>query len=208
MKSQLPLSYRELVSTDNLLAAWQEFIRGKRSKPDVQLFSRDLMDNIQMLHHELADCAYQHQGYYRFTITDPKPRVINKAAVRDRLVHHAVYRQLYPFFDHTFTADSFSCRGGKGTHKALDQFRTKARQVSQNHTRTCWVLKCDIRKFFDSVDHATLFGILDSYIPNRQIKNLLRLIVRSFETAPGRGLPLGNLTSQLLVNVYMSSTNL
>src|SRR5260370_19511743 len=106
------------------------------------------MDNVLQLHKDLTEKKYQHSAYYAFNISDHKPRNIHKATVRDRLLHHAIYRVLYPFFDRAFIADSYSCRLGKGTHAALNRFRTFSRAVSKNNTRTCWVLKCDIKKFF------------------------------------------------------------
>jgi RNA-directed DNA polymerase len=163
------------------------------------------MHNILALHRELAAGAYRHGGYHHFKIADPKPRDIHKASVRDRLVHHALYRQLYPFFDRIFISDSYSCRLGKGTHRAMNRFRTFAYQASKNNTRTCWVLKCDIRKFFASIDQPTLFAILRQYLSDERTLSLLWDIVESFHsTAPGKGLPLGNLTSQLLVNIYLN----
>ncbi len=193
--------------------AWQEFGRGKRGKRDVQEFGRRLMDNILALHEDLANKTYRHGGYQSFRICDPKPRHIHKASVRDRLLHHAIYRLLYPFFDRTFTSDSFSCRKDKGTHKAFNRFRAMAYKVSRNHTRTCWILKCDIRKFFASIDHEVLLEILRTYIPDKDILWLLENVVESFTTVDSRlrgndnrriGLPLGNLTSQLFANVYMN----
>ncbi len=163
------------------------------------------MGNIIRLHGELASKSYHHSPYHAFNISDPKPRNIHKATVRDRLLHHAIYRVLYPFFDRTFIADSYSCRLGKGTHKAMARFQSCAYRVSRNHTRTCWVLKCDIRKFFASIDQHVLKGILAEYIPDPDILWLLDRVISSFHsTAPGIGLPLGNLTSQLLVNVSMN----
>ena len=165
------------------------------------------MANVLALHRDLSSGAYRHGGYEHFRINDPKPRDIHKALVRDRLVHHALYRQLYPFFDRTFISDSYSCRLGKGTHKAMDRFRTFANKVSKNDTHTCWVLKCDIRKFFASIDHATLLAILCSRISDNRTLTLLEQVIQSFCSTPGvaqKGLPLGNLTSQLLVNVYMN----
>ena len=163
------------------------------------------MDNILALHESLANRTYRHGVYKSFYITDPKLRHIHKASVRDRLLHHAVHRILYPFFDRAFIADSFSCRNGKGMHKAIDRFRQFAFQVSRNHRRTVWVLKCDIRKFFASIHHGTLLAILCEYIPDREILWLLGNIIGSFHTATkaGVGLPLGNLTSQLFANIYM-----
>lgn len=204
MRIQLRHTFADISSLDNLLAGWQEFTCGKRGKPDVQLFSRHLAERLTVLHHSLINKTYKHGGYYAFAITDPKPRSIHKATVQDRVLHHAVYRRLYPFFDKTFIYDSYSCREEKGTHKALERFKAFYFQVSRNNTRTCWVLKCDIRKFFASVDQTVLLGILSTYIPDKGILWLLEEIISSFHsTAEGKGLPLGNLTSQLLVNIYM-----
>lgn len=197
--------YEDIISIENLLVAWQEFIRGKRSKKDVQEFQYRLMDNIFDLHRELKAKKYIHSPYYAFKISDPKPRDIHKASVRDRLLHHALYRKLYPFFDKTFIADSYSCRNNKGTHRAMNRFKKFSAIVSKNHTRTCWVLKCDIRKFFASIDQKILLEILDEYLEDKNITGLIREIIGSFHsTEIGKGLPLGNLTSQLLVNIYMN----
>ncbi|MBI4121882.1 MAG: group II intron reverse transcriptase domain-containing protein [Parcubacteria group bacterium] len=204
MKKQCSSRYEDIISIENLLAAWQEFVRGKRGKRDVLQFSRHLTDEIVALHHDFTRLQYRHSSYEHFVVHDPKRRDIHKASVRDRLVHHAVYRIIYPFFDGTFIADSFSCRLGKGTHKALNRFRSLAYQASHNHTRTVWVLQCDIRKFFDSIDHAILLRILSEHIPDQRIMGLLNNIITSFSVHPGVGLPLGNLTSQLFVNVYMN----
>lgn len=180
--------------------AWQEFVKGKKSKSDVQIFTHNLMDNIVSLHEDLANKTYQHGGYESFYVNDPKRRHIHKASVRDRLLHCAVYRVLYPFFDRTFIADSFSCRNDKGTHKAINRFCVLARRVGRNHFAACWVLKCDIRKFFASINHDILLKILGEYIPDKDIMWLLQSIVESFSD----GLPLGNLTSQLFANVYLN----
>lgn len=205
MRIQLTKKFEDIASTENLLAAWEEFLPGKRSKRDVQAFQLRLMDNILALHGDLANGSYRHGNYHAFNISDPKPRSIHKASVRDRLLHHAIYRELYPFFDRTFIADSFSCRNHKGTHAAMDRFRKFGRMVGKNHTRTCWVLKCDIKKFFANIDHAVLTEILNQHIPDRKILALFKNIIGSFSSGLlGKGLPLGNLTSQLLVNIYMN----
>jgi len=204
MKIQLGHNFEEIVSLENLLEAWKEFLKGKRNKPDVQEFVFNLFDNILQLHQELANKSYEHENYYRFNISDPKPRVIHKASVRDRLLHHAIHRILYPFFAKTFISDSFSCQIGKGMHKAINRFRSLAYQVSKNNTKTCWVLKCDIKKFFNSIDHEILLKILEFCIPDKNIIWLLERIIGSFSVIDGKGLPLGNLTSQLLSNIYMN----
>jgi len=205
MKIQLEDRFEDIASVENLLEAWQEFIKGKRGKTDVQEFSLRLMDNIILLHQELVSQNYYHGGYQAFNISDPKPRNIHKAAVRDRLLHHAIYRILYPFFDRTFVADSYSCRISKGTHKAINRFRSLACRVSRNNTRTCWILKCDIKRFFENIDHEVLKDILRQYIADESILGLLAEVIGSFSSRrKGIGLPLGNLTSQLFVNIYMN----
>lgn len=190
---------------ENLLDAWKEFLKGKRAKEDVQRFQYQLSDNILALYTDLKNKTYVHGGYHAFNISDPKPRNIHKASVRDRLLHHAIYRQLYPFFDDKLIHDSYSCRKWKGTHKAMQRFKSFANKVSKNNTRTLWMLKCDIRKFFASVDHKILISILESHIDNAEVIDLIKRVVVSFQsTEKGKGLPLGNLTSQLLVNIYMN----
>jgi len=187
-----------------LLLAWREFESGKRDRKDVQMFSLNLMDNIISLHNDLENFIYKHRKYQAFRINDPKPRSIHKASVRDRLLHHAVYRILYPFFDKIFVSDSFSCRNFKGTHNALNRFRSFTQKESENSKKTVWVLKCDIRKFFENIDHEILLEILKKYISDKNIIWLLEKVIYSFSAAPGRGLPLCNLTSQLFVNIYMN----
>lgn len=205
MRIQLGHVYEDIISPENLLGAWREFLKGKRSKTDVQEFQYRLSDHLMELHADLKNKTYKHGGYYAFNISDPKPRNIHKASVRDRLVHHALYRKLYPFFDRTFIPDSYSCRKDKGTHKALKQFTKFTRKASKNHTKTAWVLKCDIRKFFASIDQHILREIICEYIPDADIVNLISEIMKSFSYPNvGIGLPLGNLTSQLLVNIYMN----
>ena len=163
------------------------------------------MDNILALHYDLLYHNYRHAGYRAFKISDPKPRQIHKASVRDRLLHRAIYRILYPFFDRTFISASYSCRLTKGTHKAIKQFQKSFYKVSYNNTRTCYALKGDIKKFFASIDHYILINILKEYILDDNVIDLLEKVINSFHAGQGnKGLPLGNLTSQLLVNVYMN----
>lgn len=211
--------FNQIISLENLFSAWREFRRGKRGRRDVQEFERYLEDNVFELHACLANGHYHHGPYHRFHIFDPKHRIIHKATVRDRLVHHAIYRILYPLFDRSFIFDSYSCRIGKGTYAAVDRLEIFARRVSQNYLRSCWALKFDIRKFFDSVDHGILLQILENRLSLRQAQgviDLLREIVSSyskhpvgggslFEIKQPTGLPIGNLTSQLFANVYLDA---
>ena len=210
-KIQFNNTYQDIIEIENLLEAWKEFSVGKKSRKDVEEFQRHLMSNIILLQTELKNKNYKHSSYEAFNISDPKPRNIHKAKVRDRLLHHALYRKLYPFFDKTFIADSYSCRFGKGTHKAIERFRSFSNKVSKNNTKTVWVLKCDIRKFFASIDQEILLKILDEYIADKDIIQLLKEIIESFYTSQksnsamaelGIGLPLGNLTSTFSEYLY------
>ncbi|MCX6766435.1 MAG: reverse transcriptase/maturase family protein [Candidatus Moranbacteria bacterium] len=187
-------------------------------------FSLNFLDNIWDLYRDLGDKTYRHGKYQAFRINDPKSRDIHKAGVRDRLVHHAIHRILYPYFDRKFIFDSYSCRLKKGTHRAINRFHGFARKVSRNNTRTIRVLKGDIRKFFASIDHRILKNILAKYIADEDTLWLLAQVIDSFtsptptpqsassaDTSPRAeeediaiGLPLGNLTSQLFVNVYLN----
>lgn len=196
--------YERIISLENLFRAWQEFLRGKRKRRDVEQFAENLSENVYSLHHELVNREYLHSNYSAFNISDPKPRNIHKASVRDRLLHHSIYRVLYPYFDKKFIADSYSCRLNKGTHKAIERFKVFGYKVSKNDTRTCWILKCDIKKFFASIDHEILLTILKKHLADEDTVWLFARIIKSFETEKGHGLPLGNLTSQLLVNIHMN----
>lgn len=198
--------YDNIISFDNLLISWQEFLRGKTKRKDVTKFQLHFMDNILLLHQELRDKSYQHGKYTAFKINDPKPRDIHKALVRDRLVHHALHRFLYPYFDRLFIYDSYSCRMNKGAHKAISRFCYFGCRVSQNNTKTVWVLKCDIQKFFANIDHEILKDILYKNIDDKDVLWLIAQVIDSFTSIDkiDIGLPLGNLTSQLLINIYMN----
>lgn len=203
-KKKFTDTYDNIISVENLLLAWKNFQKGKRKKKDVQRFEYRLMENIIGLHLDLKEKTYTHGGYHAFKVNDPKPRDIHKATVRDRVLHHALYRALAPFYLPLFITDSYSCQNNKGAHRGLKRFEQLGRRVSKNNTKTAWVLKCDIRKFFANIDQGILAKILQKRIVDQDILWLLQKVIESFSsTERGKGLPLGNLTSQLLVNIYM-----
>jgi RNA-directed DNA polymerase len=183
-------TYRDLfgkiISIENLFTAWETFKSDKKNKPDVIEFERHIEKNLFQLHRDLKNKTYRHGCYYGFYITDPKQRHIHKAEVRDRVLHHAIFSVLNPIFEETFIQTSFSCRIGFGTHKGVDVLERKARSVSRNGTADCFVLKCDIKKFFDSVDHAILLDILGKRIKDENAMWLLRCIIESYESTPVR----------------------
>ncbi|MCC6934430.1 MAG: group II intron reverse transcriptase domain-containing protein [Candidatus Yanofskybacteria bacterium] len=200
----LNVAYDSIFSYERLFASWRAFARGKRQRADVAAYAVRLIDNISSLHRDLANGTWQHGGYRRFCVSDPKPRIIHKASVRDRIVHHAIMSALGPYFERRFIPDSYSCRIGKGTHCALGRFAEFIRSGSRNDTRTCWVLQCDIRKCFASLDQRVLIALLSRHVPCEKLMRVLRSVIESYSSgASGAGIPLGNLTSQLFVNVYL-----
>jgi RNA-directed DNA polymerase len=201
--------FETMTSVAHLFDAWDQFKQDKRSKYDVMEFEKDLEQYIFQLHRDLKNKTYKHGPYTAFYISDPKLRHIHKATVCDRVLHHAIFQKLNPMFEPGFIADSFSCRIGKGTHKGVERLASMLRTVSRNGTRECYALKCDVRKFFDSIDHEILLEILAARIKDPEVMQLLKEIVGSFSTGQrdlfhARGVPIGNLTSQLFANVYMN----
>jgi RNA-directed DNA polymerase len=172
--------YEKITSPESLFYAWDEFKRGKRMKKDVLAFEQELESNIFALHRSLATKRYSHGTYTDFYITDPKLRHIHKAIVRDRVLHHSIFSVLNPLFEPTFIANSFSCRVGKGTHKGVETLAKMLRKVSRNNTLQCFVLKCDIRKFFDSIDQEVLLSLLRKRIMDADTLWLLKNVINSY----------------------------
>jgi RNA-directed DNA polymerase len=196
--------FHEIVSTENLFRAWRKFSKGKKKKHEVMSFSLNLENNIFELEEKMVAHEWACGGYTSFSIQDPKPRKIHKATVCDRVLYQAVYQVLYPLFDKTFIYDSYASRNGKGTHAGIARLVSMACKVSQNYKSPCFGLKCDIKKFFDSIDHEILLELLKKKIDCPDTLKLLEKIIDSFHKTPGKGLPLGNVTSQLFANVYMN----
>ena len=185
---------------ENLFDAWTEFKKEKSNKKDVAEFEVNLEDHVFKLHEDLKNGAYNHGGYFSFYVHDPKRRHIHKVSVRDRLLHHAVHRVIEPIWNKLFIFDSWSSRKNKGTHAAVKRLHKLGLKLSRNDTRVLWILKLDVRKFFNSVDHEILLNILQKRTGDDQLMKLLQNIINSYSP----GLPLGNLTSQLFANVYLN----
>lgn len=196
--------YEKIVAPENLWAAWLKYRQGKRNRPAVREFEVNLENNLVELRDSLLKESYSHGSYYKFIVHDPKKRTISVPSVKDHLVHRAVFDVLYPFFDSCFSPFSFSCRNNKGTLKAVDLLSKYLRQVGKNYNSDCWVLHGDIKKCFDSINHDILFNLLKERIGCGKTINLLKDIIVSYQVSAGRGIPLGNLTSQLFANVYLN----
>lgn len=179
----------------NLLAAFERARRGSGWSPASQAWFFHLETETLRLQEALASGRYRPGPYRRFHIQDPKPRIISVAPFRDRVVHHALVAALVPVFEPRFITDSYATRVGKGTHRAVRRAQVFCR-------RHGWYLKMDIASYFASVNHGILLSLL-----RRKVKEaaLLQLIARILDNGGenGLGLPVGNLTSQFLANVYL-----
>jgi len=199
----MDIKYDELISVENLLESWRMYKREKSKKSDVMAFERHLEDNLFTLRDELQSGNYLHGEYSYFRISDPKKRDIYKSTVRDRVVHQAMYGYLCKRYDPLFSENSFSSRKGKGTHKAIAAIAEQVRAIRKSKKR-CWAMKCDVRKYFENINHKILLDTLRSQVSDEKIFNLIKIIVESFHKETAKGVPLGNITSQIFANIYLN----
>jgi len=208
--------FEKLTSWNNLLLAWQKASKGKRGHGNVAAFEHHMEDHLLDLQAELQTRTYQPGAYASFYIHEPKRRLISAAPFRDRVVHHALCNLIEPIFERSFIFDSYANRIGKGTHRALN----RAQEFSRRYP---YVLQCDIRQFFPSIDHELLRATLGQKISDPAVLWLCDQILASgsgvlaeeyemnwfdgdtlFSAARPRGLPIGNLTSQFWANVFLN----
>ena len=190
--------FERITSCENLEQAMWRAARGKQDRGPVQRFLGEAAQELTLLQEELAAGTYRPRPYTQFRIRDPKPRTISCADFRDRVVHHAICDVIGPLLERRMISDSYACRVGKGTHRAVLQ--------AQRHCRRFrYYLKMDVRKFFESVDHEILLGLLCRLFRERRLCDLLETIVRHPvpNSVAGKGLPIGNLTSQWFANLYL-----
>src|SRR3990167_9022661 len=187
--------FDKIISLENLFLAWREFRRGKRKKLEIQQFEFNLEDNLFHLHQDLQRKIYKPDPYVTFYVRDPKLRHIHKASVRDRVFHQALFSILYDIFDEGFIFDSYSSRKEKGTHSGNNRLEKFIYKATHNWTECSYVLKCDVRKFFDSINHKILFSLMEKKIADEKTLRLVKIVLQSFEKTREKGLPLGNVTS-------------
>lgn len=217
--------YDQITDFPTLLAAFRKARRGKRNRQEVAAFEFDLESNLFELQEELRNRTYQPGAYRNFYIMERKLRLISAAPFRDRVVHHALCSTLDPIWERRFIHDTYACRPGKGTHRAVD----RCQEFAQRYP---YVLQCDVHQFFPAVDHAILRAKLARYVADPDVLWLIDRILASgagvlapmyeMEWFPGddpstgsgqgllaacrpRGLPVGNLTSQIWANIYLDS---
>lgn len=190
--------FGNVAAFDNLLGAARRALRGKRDRAAVAAFYFGLESELLSLERDLNAGTYQPRPYRSFMVYEPKPRRICAADIRDRVVHHAICRILDPVFESFSISDSYACRKGKGTHRAI----ARAQQLSRQYR---YFLKLDVEKFFDRVDHGCLKRLLRRKFKDARLLRLLDQIIDHPlpDGVPGKGLPIGNLTSQYFANFYL-----
>lgn len=192
--------YPAIYDFEALYQAYRRARRGKRHRHQVQLFEQDLEGNLIQLQNELIWGTYQTGEYRRFTVREPKERIVAALPFRDRVLQHALVGVIEPIWERRFIHDSYACRPGKGMHKGADRAQAMLRAVHRKHGQV-YALKADISKFFYSIDHAVLKRLLRRRIACKRTLALLDHIIDS--CGDGVGLPIGNLTSQLSANIYL-----
>ena len=206
--------YHKIFSRENLLRAWKRARKGKTKKFYVIEFQKNLIENLGELQKELESETYIPQPLKTFILRDPKTRRISKAHFRDRVVHHAIVNIIEPIFEKIFIFDSCANRIGKGSLFALKRFDYFKRKVSENGKPVSnkfddnfvkgYCLKADIKHYFQEVDHEILISLIEEKIRDESVIKLIRKILINGQYKEGVGMPLGNLTSQFLANVYLN----
>ncbi len=200
--------FERVCSFENLTIAYYKARKGKRHGKDILKFSYNLEGNLLKLQEGLKTRSYVPGKYREFYVNDPKRRLIKAAPFRDRVVHHALCNVIEPIFDDTFIYDSYACRKGKGTHAGVDRLQKFIRSANAGgNKKRIYTLKCDITRYFPSIDHELLLAMIDKKIRDEKTMWLIKLITGSSAdtTKPRKaGIPIGNLTSQLSANIYLN----
>ncbi|MBS3074895.1 hypothetical protein J4429_00390 [Candidatus Pacearchaeota archaeon] len=197
--------YSEIYNMSNLLLAWRKARKGKTKMSYVIEFEKDVIGNLFQLQKELITETYQPKPLVTFILRDPKTRKISKSAFRDRIVHHAIINIIEPVFERLFIYDSCANRKGKGNLFAIKRFYYFLRKVTKNHSKNAYCLKADIKHYFDEVSQEILVNLLKRKIQDEKVIWLIEKILNNFDSKiNGKGMPLGNLTSQFFANVYLN----
>jgi RNA-directed DNA polymerase len=205
--------YYEIISLPNIYRAYEKAIKGKKGKFKVLDFEENLHENLLDIHKELLDFSYEVSEYSEFYVNDYKTRKVLAPKLRDSVIQHAIYNYLEEIYDETFIFDSFSCRKGKGTHKGFKRLRS----FLHKHKNQDYFIKLDVSKYFYSIDQYKLIEIIEKKIKDRDLMTLLKKIIYSHseEKIPAhivnfdfeeqrKGIPIGNLLSQLFANIYLN----
>src|SRR3989344_4172049 len=194
--------YPRIYSYNNLYLAYKKARKGKPKKDYVIEFESNIESNSLSLQQELINQTYQPKPLKTFIIRDPKLRKISKSDFRDRIVHHALINIIEPIFDKIFIYDNYANRKNKGNSNALLRLKSFIKKVSKNNNKKVYCLKCDVKHYFENINHEILINIIGKRIKDKKVINLIELILENHYSVIG--MPLGNLTSQFLANVYLN----
>ncbi len=186
----------EIAEPANLRLAFWKAARGKNSSADVVEYRSRLEENLAALREGILTGSVEVGRYHFFKIYDPKERDICAAAFSERVLHHALINVCEPVFEKRLIFDTYACRSGKGRIKAL----ARAQHYARKHA---WYLKLDVRRYFDSIDQVAMISLLERILKDEVVLALFKRIIGSHAVAVGKGLPIGNLTSQHFANLYM-----
>lgn len=194
------IELEDIAARDNLVAAAWKAARGKRQRPDVARFFAKLNGSLEALRRAILDETAPANLFRRFTIRDPKTRVIHAACFADRVLHHAILNLAEPVFERSLTSCTYACRPGMGVHAAIAE-------VQAHLARWPWYVKVDVGAYFPSIDHQHLMALLERRFKGAGFLRLMRRIVAGCPAAPGKGLPIGSLTSQHCANLYLDGAD-
>lgn len=213
--------FEQVVDYDNLYRAYLNARLCKRYRYDVLQFTAHLEDNLSAIQEELINGTYKLGRYREFYIYEPKQRLIMAQPFKDRVVQWAIYQILHPAFAKGYISDSYACIQGRGTHKAVERLQYWLKLVSRKQN-PYYYLKLDISKYFYRIDHEVLLSILERRIRDKKMIDLLSITIKSNETNFGlpagkspsevckserlcdKGMPVGNLSSQMFANLYLN----
>jgi len=200
--------FKKICSFENLHLAYLKARKCKRYRNEILKFSYNLEENLLQLQYELLNQTYCHGPYRKFIVYDIKKRHIKAAPFRDRVVHHALCNIIEPIFNKGFIYDTYACRKEKGTHKAIKRLgkylKSVPNPVGGLENKKIYCLQCDISKYFDSINHGILLEFITKKIADKKVLWLIKEILNSSHEKPGIGIPIGNLTSQIFANIYLS----
>ena len=196
--------WAKLIEFENLYQAFQEARHGKRYRLEVMRFASNLEENLINLQNHLIWKTWTPGKQREFTVFEPKMRMIQAPPFPDRVIHHALVRLVDPLFERKFIPDSFACREGKGTQRAVFRAQHFMRIAKRNWGDKVYVLKADISKYFASIRHDVLMSEVERTISDKDVLWLWRKIIQGYGHEAGVGLPVGALTSQLAANIMLN----
>ena len=197
--------FEKICDFQNLYKAHTVARLGKRGNREVIDFEMNLAENLTTISDSLKNKTYQMSGYYSFMVHDPKDRIIHALHYRDRVVQHCICDEVVaPTLDRKLIYDNAACRIGKGTHFAIGRVSSFMHRHYLKYGTEGYFLKCDIRKFFDNIDHNVLKKKISRVFKDKDVLELLYRIIDSYEKSTGKGLPLGNQTSQWFAIYYLN----